>query len=715
MKDVISLMGESESIFRLTTNEMYQPPSEPSRQEEFEHIVMNFILDQEARVRQLEDYMRAIAEEFMEFSSEVARRLKERIKENENKPRKIEKITKYSDTKVLENSAKRDLLENLEKKTFPTSTNILCIRHAMSKRARSTRGQTSSSREETMEERVCKFGLFDNGNHQMNYNNLVGRSIHSGDVVDSEFLSNNGLARPFFDFINTDTFSGPQWVNLFQINEPIFRELVREFFDSFEFDASPCRESRDVATLSGLRNAEMINATRLTHSFWPSIGDDMFNVGNTKAQSIRNPRIKLAHRCIMMTITGRKENTNRVTKIDLFYLYCIFGEGEFMIARSFGLLTNEMPATRGVVEEGDDEEGDREGGNEGVGGSADIYRNMSQGNSMAHKSIAAISHDEREELKKNGIKSPSKLFSPKYLSPASIKELNKNPSAPKRVHFVNSIVILSTDSDTEEDISSTNAHEYELANMVRRGEEVKEQGKEEDEMETDVEVKELIEEEESRFETDEEVEEIFEEEEEDEDDENFNSFPTMKEFSHHEWLLKNPRPRGRQYNQIMTYELRSRWKPSNPNKISNFVGRVRRLKIFIGSFAYECDFMILEDTTSIIDCHLGEMVFRRPFIDETGLVYNEEEGTVMFEKDDKKITFKMPHTMKIFKQTRLMGLSIDSIPPSAYEENFGHRRTHYYQSLLIGDKYKQNRGDRRGIGHLIRLEKEMMDNKGEVT
>ncbi|GJX29728.1 hypothetical protein Tco_0237807 [Tanacetum coccineum] len=88
---------------------------------------MNFILDQEERVRQLEDYMRAIAEEFMEFSSEVARRLKERIKENKNKPRKIEKIIKYPDTKVLENGVKRDLLENLEKKTFPT--NLLCIRH----------------------------------------------------------------------------------------------------------------------------------------------------------------------------------------------------------------------------------------------------------------------------------------------------------------------------------------------------------------------------------------------------------------------------------------------------------------------------------------------------------------------------------------------------------------------------------------------------------
>ncbi|GKE46350.1 hypothetical protein Tco_1477608, partial [Tanacetum coccineum] len=81
----------------------------------------------------------------------------------------------------------------------------------MSKRARSTRGQASSSREETMEEKVRKFRLFDNGNHQMNYNNLVGRSIHSGDVVDWEFLSNKGLAQPFFDFIITDTFSGPQW------------------------------------------------------------------------------------------------------------------------------------------------------------------------------------------------------------------------------------------------------------------------------------------------------------------------------------------------------------------------------------------------------------------------------------------------------------------------------------------------------------------------
>ncbi|GJR89195.1 hypothetical protein Tco_0213206 [Tanacetum coccineum] len=208
----------------------------------------------------------------------------------------------------------------------------------------------------------------------MNHNNLVGRYIHSGDVVDWEFLSNKGLAQSFFNSINTDPFSGPQWVNLFQINEPIFCDLVSEFFASFEFDSNPCR----------------------------------YNVGNTKAKSIRNLRIRLAHRYITITITGRKETTHCVTEIDLFYLYCIFGEG--IIAWSFGLLTEEIVsvlsreppphvyrktslikmgvimelhkgeccwlATREVVGEG---EGDEEGGNEGVGGSIDVYRDMSTG------------------------------------------------------------------------------------------------------------------------------------------------------------------------------------------------------------------------------------------------------------------------------------------------------------------------------------------------
>ncbi|GKA29000.1 hypothetical protein Tco_0715245 [Tanacetum coccineum] len=97
-------------------------------------------------------------------------------------------------------------------------------------------------------------------------------------------------------------------------------------------------------------------------------------------------------------------------------------------------------------------------------------------------------------------------------------------------------------SDTEEeDVSSTNTCDLNLGGMEKRKERVKGQVKEENEMETDMEVDEVIEEE-SKFETDEEVEEILEEEEDDGDGENFNLFPTMKELTHHEWLLKNHRP-----------------------------------------------------------------------------------------------------------------------------------------------------------------------------
>ncbi|GJR67027.1 hypothetical protein Tco_0013092 [Tanacetum coccineum] len=177
---------------------------------------------------------------------------------------------------------------------------------------------------------------------------------------------------------------------------------------------------------------------------------------------------------------------------------------------------------------------------------ASSHTDEAGGNSMAPKSIAAISQVEREELRKKGIKSPSKLFSPKYLSPASIKELNKNSSAPKHVYFVNSIVVLSKDSNTEEeDVSLTNAREHDLKSMVRRKEEAKEQCKEEDDMGTTEEVEELFEDEESKRETEEEVKEVFDDktkEEEDDDTKYYNSPAAVKELVYHEWLLENPQP-----------------------------------------------------------------------------------------------------------------------------------------------------------------------------
>ncbi|GKF49216.1 hypothetical protein Tco_0142467 [Tanacetum coccineum] len=101
MKEAISLMGRSESVFGMTSNTMYQLPSEPSRQEEFEDLVMNFILDQEEKVRQLEEYMCVIVSDFMQLSLEVVGKLREEIRIEQNRTKKIKKITRYPDTEDL--------------------------------------------------------------------------------------------------------------------------------------------------------------------------------------------------------------------------------------------------------------------------------------------------------------------------------------------------------------------------------------------------------------------------------------------------------------------------------------------------------------------------------------------------------------------------------------------------------------------------------------
>nr|GEU61896.1 retrotransposon Orf1 [Tanacetum cinerariifolium] len=204
----------------------------------------------------------------------------------------------------------------------------------------------------------------------------------------------------------------------------------------------------------------------------------------------------------------------------------------------------------------------------------------------------------------------------------------------------------------------------------------------------------------------------------------FDTFPTMEELEYHEWLLKYPKPSWvkarirtenlnnvkiscnighfpkrqayidlespinvmskQHYNMIMSKGIESRQKPSNLSKKGNFIGRVKGLKVFIGNFTYECNFMILEDTTSIIDHPLGEVIFGKPFARNTGVVYDQEKGTVTFEKDDEKITFKMPHKMETSNHIDFKNINIDSIPLFVLGSNDDRGKTYYSDSLTLG-------------------------------
>ncbi|GJV13187.1 hypothetical protein Tco_1354728 [Tanacetum coccineum] len=270
IKDAISLMGRSESIFWMTTNEMYRPPSEPSRQEEFEHIVMNFILDQEERVKQLEEYMKVIVGDFMQLSSEVTRGLKEKT---------------------------------------------------MSKRQMSIQGQSSSAQEVSIEEKTSLIG-----------SSLPDKTSINHSSTPSVPTPSSGLNGEIL-FVYDPNHLGVRFRLGGEQKEISLWEL------GWRVSLYSERQSRENATLSGLRNGDTVKKSHLLMEFCPTIGDGGFNVGNTKVASIRDPRVKLAHRCITTTLAGRKETTHRgVRDKNLIYGWMLVTR----IARSFGLLTNEL-------------------------------------------------------------------------------------------------------------------------------------------------------------------------------------------------------------------------------------------------------------------------------------------------------------------------------------------------------------------------------------
>nr|GEW27492.1 hypothetical protein [Tanacetum cinerariifolium] len=176
----------------------------------------------------------------------------------------------------------------------------------------------------------------------------------------------------------------------------------------------------------------------------------------------------------------------------------------------------------------------------------------------------------------------------------------------------------------------------------------------------------------------EETEELGEEtegetkEEEEDDLEYFDTFPAVEELRYHKWLLNNPRP------------------PGSTPRVTNQCD-VQAQLLFDRNFTYECDFVMLEDTSSVIDPYLGVMVLGKPFTKETRLICNKYEGTITFETDKGKITFKMPHKMEGFKRIDKDILKTDNILPFLITgDDSDQAKTHYLNSLNLGPTYRHD-------------------------
>ncbi|GJZ88323.1 hypothetical protein Tco_0660105 [Tanacetum coccineum] len=366
---------------------------------------MNFNLDREERVKELEEYMRVIINDFMQLFSGVTRRLKDKIRKEWSRMIKMEKITKYPDEEILEPLARHKFLEDPAKK----------------------------DNEQKTKEHKRAILLSSRGAPSIRETSLIGSSFPAKTSIKhsstpSVPTPSPGLNGEIFSVLmspSIESWGEQKELSLWELGSRV--GLYSE------------RQSRKNATLSGLRNGNTVKESRLLMEFWLTIRDRGFNVGNTKVASIRDPRVKLAHRCIATTIVGRKETTHRVIEIDLYYLYCIYTPevacnisywlSKYMkgvrdknlifggmlvtkIVRLFGLLTSELrdvlsieppphmfkkkslismgvimklqngmcvwPTPQAVEEEEEDKvEGDK--GHDGAGGSSDMYRNISQG------------------------------------------------------------------------------------------------------------------------------------------------------------------------------------------------------------------------------------------------------------------------------------------------------------------------------------------------
>ncbi|GJX69561.1 hypothetical protein Tco_0305288 [Tanacetum coccineum] len=135
------------------------------------------------------------------------------------------------------------------------------------------------------------------------------------------------------------------------------------------------------------------------------------------------------------------------------------------------------------------------------------------------------------------------------------------------------------------------------------------------------------------------------------------------------------------YNWIMRRKLDPR---EDPNRgVSNFTGRVKGMHIFIGNFIYVSDFMIIEDTSSLIDPRPSQEVLLKPFIEVSNMTHDLSSRVVRFTNVAKEIAYKIPH--KIEQYNSLSDLEKEHTKSVYFRNEEDKRRgVDYVMSKILG-------------------------------
>ncbi|GJU40503.1 homeodomain-like protein [Tanacetum coccineum] len=153
------------------------------------------------------------------------------------------------------------------------------------------------------------------------------------------------------------------------------------------------------------------------------------------------------------------------------------------------------------------------------------------------------------------------------------------------------------------------------------------------------------------------------------------------------------------YNTIMVDRLEGTGK--------NLVAIVRDVYVFVESFTYITDFVVLEGIGEVIMSDMAEVLMGRPFIKTTKLKYDVAKGLVSFTEIFDTYTYRMPRTIP-----RLKNFNWSKVPPllelsqndlmnglrHPYEKN----KFMYKNCLNLGPEYQVNESMKECLirGHL---------------
>ncbi|GJZ30138.1 hypothetical protein Tco_0575185 [Tanacetum coccineum] len=125
----------------------------------------------------------------------------------------------------------------------------------------------------------------------------------------------------------------------------------------------------------------------------------------------------------------------------------------------------------------------------------------------------------------------------------------------------------------------------------------------------------------------------------------------------------------------------------------NLVVVVKDVYVFVGSFTYITDFVVLEDIGEFIMSDMAEVLMGRPFRKITKLKYDVAKGLVSFTKIFDTYTYRMPRTIP-----RLKNFNWSKVPPllelSQNDLMNGLRHPHekhkfmYKKCLNLGPEYQ---------------------------